>query len=178
MSERPTEEPKTSLITKGLYPWGLLILILVTAWLLIGSLWFPAWWFNTLFLGQIFQWQNWKLAIAYLADQERGFLVGIAFAALIAAALVRRLWPRLRNSLIKFHCAIVICCLTTILGVCAVLNATQRQRFVTSGSDLPPFSQPFIAGVFQVWFCFEILFSSPSSRLCGSGKRTLLSTSA
>ena len=44
-------------------------------------------------------------------------------------------------------------------------------------ADVPPFSHPLIIGVSRFWFCFEILFSSPS-RLCGCGKRTLLSTSA
>lgn len=33
--------------------------------------------------------------------------------------------------------------------------------------DLPPFSHPLIAGVFWVWFCFEIVFSPPSSGLWG-----------
>jgi hypothetical protein len=43
----------------------------------------------------------------------------------------------------------------------------------------PPISHPLITGVSRFWFCFEILFSSPSPpRLCGCGKRSLLSISA
>jgi hypothetical protein len=42
--------------------------------------------------------------------------------------------------------------------------------------DVPPFSHPLITGVSQFSFGVEI-FSSPR-RLCGCGKRSLLSTSA
>ncbi len=42
--------------------------------------------------------------------------------------------------------------------------------------DLPPFPHPLITGVSQFCFGFETISSPP--RLCGCGKRTLLSTAA
>jgi hypothetical protein len=43
--------------------------------------------------------------------------------------------------------------------------------------DLPPISQPLITRVSRFWFSSEII-SQPPSRLCGCGKRSLLSISA
>ncbi len=57
-------------------------------------------------------------------------------------------------------------------------DAMDRPAQSQPGPDLPPFSHPVITGVSRFWFCFESSFSSPSSRLCGCGKRSLLSTSA
>jgi hypothetical protein len=111
---------------------GLILLAVSAIWLLIGSLWFPGWWYNTIFLGGFSDRYNWRLAIGYLFSEERGFSIALLTLIVLSTILSRYRYKSISLVILKWRSGIAITSLAVILVVCAVLNGTQREGFVIS----------------------------------------------
>jgi hypothetical protein len=103
-----------------------LILVLSTVWCLVGSLWFPVWWYDAIFRGDLFDGSYLLYGINYLQNDQPGLLVLLAIVLVVLIALAY--WKRalLERLFQPKRSLIVATCFGTIILIFAILNFTEH----------------------------------------------------
>jgi hypothetical protein len=177
-----TEASKESLITRigGVYVWAVSILSVVLTYLWYRAearackkkIWLPfphSWRF--LYFGSKWQERFSQLLFVLLLIRIAQVVFGIYEAHQLLSRIEQTLPSDAREGLLIGSLSVPV--IDIVLSGILPLYGSYRL-----GLDLPPFFHPVITGVSRFCFGIEILFSPSSSRLCGCGKRSLLSTSA
>lgn len=105
------------------------ILIIATAWVLVGSAIYPLWWFEFVWKGGILNLELFKYGCTYLLNNESWLLVALSVFALAGAFIARRFWPKLSRLLDRFVVVVSLCCVLALSVDAFWLRKTQSWQY-------------------------------------------------
>jgi hypothetical protein len=91
----------------------------------VGSIWFPLWWYLAIWRRQLWDPGYFLSACSYLLNNEMPFLLGIC-VVLVLLAFSYRFWARLLVWVDRWAVLIIVVCVLGLIGDALVLYKTQR----------------------------------------------------
>jgi hypothetical protein len=108
---------------------------ILVIWVIIGSIWFPDWWYRFFWNAGLMDFEYWKYGWTYLLDQQTALLIGLCLGVIALAALIRRYGRRLLAGFDGWASPLIIICAFTLLSDALILYKTQGER-VEAGNDI------------------------------------------
>jgi hypothetical protein len=129
--ETASAEPNEAIIPRfvdSLFTIATLVLALSTVWFLVGSLWFPLWWYDAIFRGDLFDRSYILYGIHYLQNVQPGLLVLLAIALIVLIVVAQ--WKRLllKRLFQPKRSLIVATSFGLIILISAILNFREHGR--------------------------------------------------
>jgi hypothetical protein len=134
VDETASAEPNGAIIPRfvdSLFTIATVVLTLSTVWFLVGSLWFPLWWYDAIFRGNLFDRSYILYGIHYLQNVQPGLLVLLAIALIVCIVVAQ--WKRsfLKRLFQPRRSLIVATSFGTIILISAILNFREHgQRYL------------------------------------------------
>ena len=134
VDETAGAEPNGAIMSRfidSLFTIATVLLVLSTVWFLVGSLWFPLWWYDAIFRGDLFDRSYILYGIHYLQNVEPGLLVLLAIGLIVLIAVAQ--WKRslLKRLFQPRRSLIVATSFGTIILISAILNFREHgQRYI------------------------------------------------
>lgn len=112
------------------------LLLLITLWLIVGTIWFPMWWYWAIFTGHLSVWGSVVEGFSLLWQGFRVQLFFIAFVVIGGFVGIVKFRNRLSPLATTYRWPLAACCLATILVNILILNYSQRPDLPDSSNQI------------------------------------------
>jgi hypothetical protein len=102
------------------------LFVFLTLWFVIGTLWFPFWWYGAVFTGHSSVWESVTEGFSLLWENFRFQLIVIILMVVLGFAAIVKFRSYLTSFTKRYLWPIIACCMFAILVDVLALNATQR----------------------------------------------------
>jgi hypothetical protein len=127
-NEQAPREPGRKL-GQGFLRFAPVLIVLLTLWVVVGSITYPLWWFEFIFKRGFLNGGLVEYGFTYLMKNVSWLLFAFPAAILLIWFIARKWLPQLTTFLSRFGGYLIVCCAVTCLIDAYELNRTQRFNY-------------------------------------------------